>query len=236
MELLEITQKGITGPEKLKKMLHFFDKHFDRNAAYKILDVGGTTYSYKYIQECFPNGQIYVLNNNKGDVSNLINHIIGDACCMEKYYERNTFDIIISTDLIEHLTDPDSFVDGCKYCLKPGGKILITTPNLSMFYNRIALLFGYTPYNYTPSTRHRVNVLFSNNKFPAYHKSVFTINGLKELLKINGFEIISSDGFSYSGKIYSGSGGETYEKLRKYVDIFLPIGLKEGILILALKP
>ncbi|OOQ58089.1 class I SAM-dependent methyltransferase [Mucilaginibacter pedocola] len=38
------------------------------------------------------------------------------------------FDTVISTEVIEHLYDPESFIDFCKQALTPGGEIIISTP------------------------------------------------------------------------------------------------------------
>jgi 2-polyprenyl-3-methyl-5-hydroxy-6-metoxy-1,4-benzoquinol methylase len=38
------------------------------------------------------------------------------------------FDTIISTEVIEHLYNPQAFIDFCKQQLKTGGEIIITTP------------------------------------------------------------------------------------------------------------
>jgi len=44
-------------------------------------------------------------------------------------YRHNEFDIIINTDVIEHLIAPKEFVGALSRVVKPGGLIIITTPN-----------------------------------------------------------------------------------------------------------
>jgi SAM-dependent methyltransferase len=39
------------------------------------------------------------------------------------------FDVIVAGDLIEHLTNFDGFFDNCRRLLKPGGIVIISTPN-----------------------------------------------------------------------------------------------------------
>jgi ubiquinone biosynthesis O-methyltransferase len=46
---------------------------------------------------------------------------------------KEKFDLIISTEVIEHLTDQVDFIRNCKTLLNPGGKILITTPNKNYY-------------------------------------------------------------------------------------------------------
>lgn len=45
------------------------------------------------------------------------------------------FDIIFAGDLIEHLVNPGLFLDACKKMLKPGGLLILTTPNTFNLFN-----------------------------------------------------------------------------------------------------
>jgi len=42
--------------------------------------------------------------------------------------QKIPFDTIISTEVIEHLYNPEAFINFCKNQLKPGGELIITTP------------------------------------------------------------------------------------------------------------
>jgi 2-polyprenyl-3-methyl-5-hydroxy-6-metoxy-1,4-benzoquinol methylase len=48
---------------------------------------------------------------------------------LENFKTDKKFDLIYSTEVIEHVPDPIGFVKKLKKHLKPGGRILITTPN-----------------------------------------------------------------------------------------------------------
>ncbi len=54
-------------------------------------------------------------------------------------YVDNSFDVVHCSHLIEHLNNPDMFLDEVYRVLKPGGLFLCTTPNVSGFQ---AFLFG----------------------------------------------------------------------------------------------
>ena len=55
------------------------------------------------------------------------------------------FDLIFAGEVIEHLVDTDGFLSEASRCCKPGGYILVTTPNLASFENRVRLLLGIYP-------------------------------------------------------------------------------------------
>lgn len=60
-------------------------------------------------------------------------------------FESNNFDVVIATEVIEHLLSPDNLLDEAHRILKNDGKFIITTPNLASLGRRIFLLFGKNP-------------------------------------------------------------------------------------------
>ncbi|MDD5772186.1 MAG: class I SAM-dependent methyltransferase [bacterium] len=55
------------------------------------------------------------------------------------------FDLIFAGEVIEHLIDTDGFLKEIYRCLKPEGKLLLTTPNLVSFENRLRMFLGRYP-------------------------------------------------------------------------------------------
>jgi len=51
------------------------------------------------------------------------------AANAEHFDLSRTFDVIVAGDLIEHLGDLNGFLKSCKSHLKPGGCLLVSTPN-----------------------------------------------------------------------------------------------------------
>lgn len=51
----------------------------------------------------------------------------GDAQAMSY---RQEFDTIVAGELLEHLQNPGLFLAGCARALKPGGRLVLTTPNV----------------------------------------------------------------------------------------------------------
>lgn len=50
-----------------------------------------------------------------------------------------TFDLVTSMEVIEHVTDPAAFVAGLAACLAPGGLLILSTPNRTML-SRLAMI------------------------------------------------------------------------------------------------
>ncbi len=42
-------------------------------------------------------------------------------------------DLVVALDFIEHILDPDNFAEECLRVLRPGGKVLINTPNIQFW-------------------------------------------------------------------------------------------------------
>ncbi|MBC7400101.1 MAG: class I SAM-dependent methyltransferase [Mucilaginibacter sp.] len=55
--------------------------------------------------------------------------------------QAKKFDIIISTEVIEHLYDPESFINFCKKVIINGGEIIISTPYHGYLKNLMLSLF-----------------------------------------------------------------------------------------------
>ncbi len=83
------------------------------------------------------------------------------------------FDLIFAGDLIEHLSNPGSFLSSCRRNLAPGGRIVLTTPNAFNLFTLIEKITHEEP-NVNPD-----------------HTLYFNARVLEVLLKKNGFEQFS---------------------------------------------
>ena len=64
-------------------------------------------------------------------------------------YEDESFDAVISNQVIEHMHDTDGFVRECRRVLRPGGLLIVSTENLASWHNVAALVFGWQPFSLT---------------------------------------------------------------------------------------
>lgn len=60
-------------------------------------------------------------------------------------YADGTFDFIWCSEVIEHLIDPGQFAAQLRRLLRPGGRMVLTTPNSFAFYFCLLAAAGLTP-------------------------------------------------------------------------------------------
>lgn len=116
-------------------------------------------------------------------------------------FKNEEFDVIFSGQVIEHLYNPDFFLDECFRVLKKGGKLILTTPNLAAWFNRIIFLFGYQPFFMETSTIDKTVGLSFTRKLTkerqvAGHIRVFTLRALKDILTLHKFQCEKIKGYS----------------------------------------
>jgi SAM-dependent methyltransferase len=109
---------------------------------------------------------LQILNNKK----------IYDAEKDEIPFSDNTFDYVFIKSVIEHIANTDLFLSEICRVLKPGGKVIILTPDYQKQGN-----FIYDDYT---------------------HIKPFTLGSLKMALLLNGFHIWRAEHFWYYKKIW----------------------------------
>jgi ubiquinone/menaquinone biosynthesis C-methylase UbiE len=103
-------------------------------------------------------------------------------------------DVVIMSELIEHLVDPDAAVAEVRRVLRPGGSLLLSTPNLAAWYNRGLLAAGIQPVFSEVSLR---AVFGRPGRVVAGHLRLFTRRALTEFLTASGFRCVSVAGARY---------------------------------------
>lgn len=106
-------------------------------------------------------------------------------------FADGVFDAVVSDDVIEHLVDTDAYARAIRRVLVPGGYLMLSTPNLAAWFNRLALLVGVQP-------------AFSEVSFEAVfgrpgndivgHLRLFTARSIREFLVHHGFELVDVRG------------------------------------------
>jgi 2-polyprenyl-3-methyl-5-hydroxy-6-metoxy-1,4-benzoquinol methylase len=93
-----------------------------------------------------------------------------------------TFDVALLLDVLEHLQDPFTFFAEAASLIRPGGKILVSVPNVAHWSLRLSLLFGRWEYT-------------ERGLLDKTHLHFFTRAHFHELLTaVPGMQILSSGG------------------------------------------
>ena len=56
--------------------------------------------------------------------------------------EGRVFDYVVIADVVEHLRNREQLLRGARRFLKPGGRLLVSTPNIALWFYRLSLLAG----------------------------------------------------------------------------------------------
>lgn len=106
--------------------------------------------------------------------------LVGDVEAMELPLEPGTFDVVLCGDLIEHLRDPEALLTRLRPLLAPGGRLVLTTPNVANWAMRLSLLVG--RWRYT-----------NRGILDRTHTHLFTRSTLVEALERAGYAVETLD-------------------------------------------
>lgn len=114
----------------------------------EVLDVGlyyPNFYLAKYNQDI----KITGLDNIKVDLPKGYKSVeYGDLQKLDQVFPQNTFDAILMGEVIEHIKNPYLAIEQCWKALKPGGKLILSTPNPLGFPRLFFELFNFKKYFY----------------------------------------------------------------------------------------
>ncbi len=146
-------------------------------------------------------------------------------------FENESFDFVSSLEIIEHLTSPVHMLKESLRVLKPGGKILITTPNVTRIGSIFKLLVGRSNFE-------RVASLDYHDESDEWRPHVweYTMEQLTDLLRECGYVVKDRAFIDYLDKFFDVRSLE-----KRFVDFckrpfFCVPRFRDGILVVAEKP
>ncbi|MBW8015821.1 MAG: class I SAM-dependent methyltransferase [Planctomycetes bacterium] len=146
---IKIANEGL-----LKSMLHVAPKY----AKGKLVDIGCGTKPYEnifrpYVDSYFGVDYKSSAESNYGDQTNADLYVD----CTETGIDKESYDTLLSTQVMEHIYDTDKYVKECHRLLKKGGKGIFTIP---MSWRCHA-----EPYDYHRFTKYSLEKIFTSNGF-----------------------------------------------------------------------
>lgn len=102
-------------------------------------------------------------------------------------FDDGAFDAAVCMEGIEHLIDPVNLVTELIRVVRPGGTIVLSTPNVLNFYSRLQFLFTGTFYQFNPAT---LRDLPPDTKEDRFHVSPMPYQRLRYLADYCGADVI----------------------------------------------
>lgn len=196
----------------------------------RILDIGCGDGSFivQFKKHCETFGVDISQNAAKMAKEAGINAYKADVSSQRLPFQDEYFDLIYMGDVIEHLTNPDFAINEVARVIKTNGFLVLSTPNLASWINRLLLLLGMQPlFSEVSTVKTFGRGPRSYDFFPVGHLRLFTYKALKEFLTYYRFNIVKVEGANYEG----------LPKALAIIDkIFSRIpGLSSTVIIIALK-
>jgi SAM-dependent methyltransferase len=150
---------------------------------------------------------------------------VKDVCVPIDPDDIGRYEVILFTEVLEHILDTGTAVENIRRLLRPGGALVLTTPNLASWYNRLMLLMGFQPHMTEVSfDPYRYGCRFVERLFresPGTAKAVghirlFTYRALIEFLVQHQYRIVATRGVATHGdalsriicKFWTGGAGD----------------------------
>lgn len=121
---------------------------------------------------------------------NLDLRCVGDVWPMD--LQDGRYDVVIASEVIEHVLHPNDFLKTIKRALAPNGRLLLTTQNSNAIHYRLRMLFG--RFRWDPT-----------------HLRLYSRPELETELQLGGFEIVRAVGIPINPK-----GPQKFPRLLAY--------------------
>lgn len=180
-----------------KKRIRYFEKYLTLNNPKKILELGCGEGSLASEIKKITNATIYGIDisstsvrqaKNKGIVAKIADLNFGIP------FAARSFDVVICDQLIEHINNTDLLLKESRRVLRNNGYLIIITPNLSFWMNRILFPFGIYPVFLEASLLKKTIgqkflKRFIVDQEAMGHVRVFNLVALVDILELQGFTI-----------------------------------------------
>jgi methionine biosynthesis protein MetW len=177
---------------------------------------GCTVYAVEYEQAAADIAKAYCKKIVVGDIEELL------LAKGPRPYSDQKFDLILLADILEHLRSPEAILTQLAHYLKPGGKVIISLPNIANFVIRLKLLFGM--FRYT-----------STGIMDSTHLVFFTRKTLREMVVHSGLTVQSISGVGQPTYLF-GKFGRFGAHMGSILTNLLPTFFSIQFVLIATKP
>ncbi|MBD0328886.1 MAG: class I SAM-dependent methyltransferase [Thermoleophilia bacterium] len=112
---------------------------------------------------------------------------------LAKAFEGDRFDVVFCGEVVEHVFSPDALLDDIRRLLRADGLLVLSTPNLAYWVNRLLLLVGVSPLFVENSARvklgRRFRFLGQGNDTQG-HIRLFTYRAMRDLFDLQGWRLV----------------------------------------------
>lgn len=102
-------------------------------------------------------------------------------------FEPDSFDAVVCSEVIEHLHRPERALRSFRDVLRPGGELILTTPNYGRIETRVRALAGASPARYVRAREK------GDERGHTGHVRLFDLAGLRQLVEREGFHVARHD-------------------------------------------
>ncbi|MFJ8824704.1 class I SAM-dependent methyltransferase [Streptomyces sp. NPDC102467] len=120
----------------------------------------------------------------------------GELTCHGLPFRDSIAHAVLLSEVIEHLVDPDAALDEIRRVLRPGGHLMLSTPNLAAWYNRALLLAGVQPVFSEVSLR---AIHGRPGTEVVGHLRLYTPRALRQFVAAAGFDVVRLTGAPFHG-------------------------------------
>jgi 2-polyprenyl-3-methyl-5-hydroxy-6-metoxy-1,4-benzoquinol methylase len=108
------------------------------------------------------------------------NIVVDDLDELRSVEVREMYDLVIAADVLEHLRDPGPVLSEMRTLVRPGGRLVVSIPNVANLYVRLNVLLGRFPYH-------------SKGILDRTHLHFYTLKSAERLLTESGWEVTERD-------------------------------------------
>ena len=138
--------------------------------------------------------------------------------------QPESFDLVLCSEVIEHAPDPSRVVAGLRRVLRPGGTLVLTTPQARStleLASKVAFM---------PGIIDIVRRVYREPVLPTGHISLLTVRQVQELLSANCLRVLERDTWGLYLPLVSELGGRAGLSLERRIERRIARGRLDGLL------